>query len=155
MPPPQTEVLRVKPSAQVRAGALLTHLWTLRGRPCTHPPKQSSTCGRKCDREWTGTAHWWSQTGNQTQHWINTNGRITLKYCPPATPCAPWAPGRGWFYPSDHRSDRLPHTPSAQGPPSAEPRSPERGPWGVSFWLARQEFPMDDVIIVYIYIVYI
>ena len=35
-------------------------LWTQRGRQCTHPPTQSSTCDQRYGREWTGTSHWWS-----------------------------------------------------------------------------------------------
>lgn len=53
--------------------------------------------------------------------------------------CAPWAPERWWLYLSARRFGHLPRTPSAPGPPLAEPRSPERGPWGVSQWLVRQK----------------
>lgn len=62
---------------------------------------------------------------------------------PPVTLCAPWAPERWWLYLSDRRFDHLPRTPSAPGPPLAEPHSPERGPWGASLWLVWQKFTID------------
>lgn len=59
---------------------------------------------------------------------------------PPTTVSAPWAPGHWRLYLSDRRFYYLPRTPSAQGSPSAEPHSLERGPWGVSLGLIWQKF---------------